>query len=236
MEKREFKPSTLEERKEFYEKEFSIKKVKSWFRKNNLEYPQLCAIDAGTETGIIINKKLKGIMLYFPLKDLQKKIKKYIPEDVYYDRNKYKNWKQTLRTLNFKDKISQELVFDIDADNIKCKNKHPKGVCALCLSKAYKYTIAMKKDLEKTFRKVKIIYSDRGFHLHVLDKKAFLMSDEERKALGKRYSKYPIDPWISEGKIRLIRMPFSLNALVSRITMPINNFNKIKNIPRFLRG
>ena len=31
----EFRKSTLNERKEFYEKEFSIAKVKAWFKKNS---------------------------------------------------------------------------------------------------------------------------------------------------------------------------------------------------------
>lgn len=48
-----FRSSTLTERKEFYEKEFSIEKAKEWFRKNKMPLPQLCAIDSGTETRII---------------------------------------------------------------------------------------------------------------------------------------------------------------------------------------
>ena len=47
-----FRESTLNERKEFYEKEFKLKPMISWFKKNNLRFPQICAIDAGTETKI----------------------------------------------------------------------------------------------------------------------------------------------------------------------------------------
>ena len=76
----EFRISTLSERKEFYDREFSVAKVKAWFRKNNLQLPQLCAVDAGSESGIILDKKNKNTMLYFKFSELQKKIRKYLPE------------------------------------------------------------------------------------------------------------------------------------------------------------
>src|SRR3989338_6437417 len=112
----EFRKSTLNERKEFYEKEFSIAKVKAWFKKNNMPLPQLCAVDAGSESGIILDKKNKDKMLYFKFSELKGKIKKYLPEDIYYDRNRYKSPDKILKTLDFnnlKNRVSEELVFDI---------------------------------------------------------------------------------------------------------------------------
>ena len=53
-----FRHSTLSERKEFYEKEFSVSKIKKWFKSNNLPLPQLCALDPGSETKIILDKKI----------------------------------------------------------------------------------------------------------------------------------------------------------------------------------
>ena len=53
------RPSLLKERKEFYEKEFSIKKVRSWFK----ERPQFFVVDLGSETGIIKDKKKKDKLL-----------------------------------------------------------------------------------------------------------------------------------------------------------------------------
>jgi len=230
----EFRATTLEERKEFYKKEFSVEKIKNWFKKNKMPLPQLCAIDAGSETGFLINKKYKNIMLYFEFTELKKKIEKYIPEDIYYDRNVYAEPKKVLENLNFKNYLKQELVFDVDSNNIKCN--HQGLVCEKCLKKAYDFAIKMKKILEKQFKKVIIVYSGRGFHLHVLDEKAYCLDNAERKKLSKKLSDFPIDPWVSGGNISLIRMPFSLHGEVSRIVTPIENdsWNK-STIPNFLK-
>ncbi|MBU2590029.1 MAG: hypothetical protein KKA65_00245 [Nanoarchaeota archaeon] len=230
-----YKAATLDERKEYYEKEFSITKAKQWFKKNNMNLPQLCALDAGSDTGIILNKKWKDKMFYFEFKDLKKKIQKYNPEDIYYDRNVYDNPKKVLDTLKFDKRIKQELTFDIDADNIKCSYSKP--VCDKCLSKAYDFAINMKKELKKSgFKKIRLVYSGRGFHLHILDKKAYFLSIKERDLLNKRFNKYPIDPWVSKGNIRLIRLPYSMNGLVSRIATPVEKiYKKEKTIPKFLK-
>lgn len=231
----EFRAASLNERKEFYEKEFNVNKVKNWFKSNEMRIPQLCAIDAGTESGIIINKKLKNQLLYFQFKDLIKKIKKYIPEDVYYCRNFYNAPERILKTFKVNDWKEQELVFDIDSDNIVCdcgKNK----ICDLSIKEALKWTNKMVIELKREFKKVKVVYSGRGFHVHVLDKEAFLLSLKQRGELNNKFSAYPIDPWVSRGYIDLIRMPYSLNALVSRKVIPVDGkFKKEETYPRFLR-
>ena len=262
-----FRFSTLAERQEFYEREFSIKKVKAWFKKNKMPFPQLCAIDAGGDTGIILDKKLKGKMLYFKFSELNNKIKKYIPEDVYYDRNYYKRPDKILKTLNFNqhafDKhISQELVFDIDVDNVKnSRTKVQDGfeflntsrigryednslsinrkVSTKNLKKAYSIVLELKKELRKDtkFKNLKVVYSGRGFHIHVLDKRAYYLTIPERELLNKKFSYYPIDPWVSRGFIRLIRIPYTLNSLVSRVVTPIDErkgFQPKETLPKFL--
>ena len=238
MKKRvEFRPASLKERKEFYRNEFSIKKVKGWFIKSGMKLPQLCAVDAGTETGIIVNKKLRGKMLYFPFKDLMRKIKEYVPEDVYYSRNYYLNPKKVLRTLKFDKWEKQELVFDIDSDNIVCVCKKGARVCDFCVNETFIWTKKMKKELETKFEKVRMVYSGRGFHLHIFDERAFSLTFNERKRLTRKFSKYPIDPWVSRGYIDLIRIPYSLNGLVSRKVIPLNRnskFERTKSYPRFL--
>lgn len=234
MEKEVFRPSTLTERKIFYEKEFSISKVKSWFKKTGRKLPQICAIDAGTETGIILDKQNKNKMLYFEFKDLKAKIMQYLPEDVYYDRNVYKNPEKLLNTFKFKDYLSQELAFDIDIDNMDHK------VSNESIKRAYNLALKMEKELKEKycFKNMQIVYSGRGFHIHVFDKQASTLTINEREKIIKSFSKYPIDPWVSRGFIRLIRMPYSLNSLVSRKVIPIDNhkFNPEKSIPRFLKA
>jgi len=234
----EFRASSLDERREFYEKEFDINKVKRWFYGNGLSLPQLCALDAGTETGIILDKKLKGKMFYFNFKDLKRKIKKYVPEDLYYDRNIYENPHRILNSLKFNNWKKQELAFDIDADNIKCKCHKREKLCDSCIKRAFGLAKKMKARLKEKFRNIKIVYSGRGFHLHILDKKAFLLSIKEREELNKKFSRFPIDSWVSRGYIRLIRMPYSLNGLISRKVIPIkiSRFNKKQAYPLFLKN
>jgi len=225
MKKRiEFLPSTLEERKKFYEKELSIKKFKQWLKKNNLPIPQICAIDAGTETKITLKKEWKNTLFYFPFSELKEKIKKYCPEDVYYDRNQYKNPEKVLKTLNFNSWIAQELVFDIDADNLPgCECKNNQKVCYRCLKIAYKSALNMKLFLQrKGFKKIGIVYSGRGFHIHVFDKNAFRLTIKKREKLNKELADFPIDEWVSRGYIKLIRMPYTLNGLVSKECLPID--------------
>lgn len=231
-----FRASSLEERKKFYEEEFDIEKVKKWFADSGMRAPQLCAVDAGSETGIILNKKWKESLFYFPFNELKKKIEKYMPEDVYYDRNIYSDERKVLRTLKFNDWKMQELVFDIDADDISCGFHKSGRVCYSCIGRAFQFAMKMKRELMKDFKKIGIVYSGAGFHVHVFDKKAFLLSSSERKKLNEKFSSYPIDPWVSDGDISLIRMPFSLNSRISRKVLPIENlkFNKIKTYPRFL--
>jgi DNA primase catalytic subunit len=240
MQKRgfEYRISTFNERIGFYGEEFSFSMVKRWFKENGIKLPQLCAIDAGTDTGILKNKKWKGSMFYFKFKELPEKIRKYTPEDIYYDRNVYTNAEKVLSSLKFEGRIMQELVFDVDADNIKCKNHGKEKVCNGCLKKALKFAVELERKIRKTFKKTFLVYSGRGFHVHVEDEEAFSLSFEGREALNKKLKKFPIDPWVSAGHIRLIRMPFSLNSLVSRIVIPLNRknvFEESKTLPEFLK-
>ncbi len=244
MGKYPFRKSSLKERAEFYKKEFSIKQVKGWFGKSNL--PQLCAIDAGTDSGIIKNKAWKSKLFYFKFSELGNKIKKYAPEDVYYDRNAYKNPNERFNNLQHYDFLAdkniiwQELVIDVDVDNIRCDHKTKDKVCTICLQKCYQDSIKIKNLISKryNFNNMKLVYSGRGFHIHVFDKKAYKLTKKQRKQIIKSLKKFPIDPWVSAGNIELVRLPYSLHGLVSRITTPLKNKNKfkqIKTIPKFLK-
>ena len=246
-----FKVASLKDRKEFYEKEFNLKKVASWLKL--LPYnPQFFVIDPGTETKIIKDKsKIKKLIFFKPnltLKELKNKLIKYLPEDVYYDRNIYKNPYKCLTNFNFqnafnsKNFIGQELAFDIDPENINCPScgrKFFPKYCKTCINLSLEYGLKLYKELKNYFNEIRLVYSGRGCHAHVLDKKIYKLTLEERSNLNKNFLKYKIDPWVSYGKIRLIRLPYSLNALNSRIVSPINikeikNFNDEDYKPRFL--
>ncbi len=236
-----FKHSSLKDRKEFYKKYFNIKKVSSWIRQLSYK-PQFFVVDLGSETKIIKDKsKLKKLIFFKPnisLKELKEKLIKYLPEDVYYDRNIYKNPYKCLKNFNFrnapysKNYLGQELVFDVDPENIncpKCGKKYFPNFCETCSKLAIKNGFKIYKELKKYFKKIIIVYSGRGCHVHILDKKAYKLSLKNRNKLNKKFKNLAIDSWVSYGKIRLIRLPYSLNSLSSRIVTPL----KIKDIEKF---
>ncbi len=233
-----FRASTLEERKEFYEKEFDINKVNRWFRRK----PQLFAVDMGSETRIIKDKSKLNKMISLRPNNLRIKLINYLPEDVYYDRNIYKDSEECLRKLCFKkcfncdNFLGQELAFDVDSDNIPCSCK--KEFCSKCLPLAVDNGFRLADYLKNYFKNVEVVYSGRGAHVHVFDKKAYTLTVKEREELNKEVKQFYIDPWVSRGYIRLIRLPYSLNALVSRIVMPLKKkkiLNYKESVPKFLQ-
>lgn len=245
----QFKPSSLKQREIFYKSEFNIEKVKEWFKKNNLPFPQIFAVDMGSETGIIKNKEKKNKIINLKAENLKEKFIKYLPEDVYYDRNIYKDPEKILKELNFEgvwqsdNFLGQELVFDIDPENIdcRCKKKFPE-FCEECMRKAVEKAIALAEFLQERFENIGLVYSGRGMHVHVFDKDAFKLTIKEREELNEEVKEFNVDAWVSRGYIRLIRLPYSLNALVSRIATPLTlgeakKFNPLKSkkiIPKFL--
>lgn len=238
-----FRPSTLKEREEFYRKEFDISKVRKYFKKK----PQFFAIDYGSETKITKDKSKIGKMIILKPKnfnELKKELIKSLPEDVYYDRNCYKNPNKIIHALNIKKYIlshksniaSQELAFDIDPENIRCpnctkRNRPLTRICNYCVKKILNEGGELVKFLKKEFKfkNIELIYSGRGCHVIVKDKEAYLFSFQKRVNITRKLKKFHIDPWVSQGNIRLLRLPYSLNALVSRIAIPL----KIKEIGRF---
>jgi hypothetical protein len=222
--------------------------VKEWFRKNRMPYPQIFAVDMGSETGIIANKKKKGKMINLRARHLEQKLPHYLPEDVYYDRNMYKDAEKILDTLDFKDVwnsdnfLGQQLAFDIDPENIRCacKKKFP-HFCKRCMPKTVENALLIYDIMKERFSRVGIVYSGRGMHVHVFDRESCGLTVKERDEINKKVLKYAIDPWVSRGYIRLMRLPYSLNGLVSRIVLPLSvrdaeRFDPVtstETIPRF---
>jgi DNA primase catalytic subunit len=245
------RPAKLEERKQFYVSEFDLGKVASWFKgdtnrtkfaviigRHTKIFPEEYREDA--ETTIIIDE-------YSVLEDVRKQIVEFLPEAVYYDRNIYDE----------KDRvIGQELAFDLDPENIVCpmhgtladkmKRGQGLGFCDLELEMAKRQALSLFEYLEKQFTKLCIVYSGRGFHIHVFDRDAYALSTSQRTEMAENVKSkgFDIDKWVTEGEMHLIRLPYSLNGMVSRIAIPIEkneieNFNPIldeKCIPKFLHG
>jgi DNA primase catalytic subunit len=242
--------STLNERKKFYREEFDIVKVGEWFEgkmekiifaviigRHTKIYPEKYKDDASAS--IIIDE-------YSDLEDVRSQIIELAPESVYYDRNLYDKEGRI---------IGQELAFDLDPENITCpihgnladKMKKHQGLsfCELEFRLIKEQTIKLYEKLEEMFLSMKIVYSGRGFHIHVFDENAYGMRSIERKKLATdlKGKGAPIDEWVTSGSMRLIRLPYSLHGMVSRIVIPVSiceleNFDPINDercIPRFLK-
>lgn len=241
--------SALEERKQFYTQEFNLKKVSEWFKgdltrikfaviigRHTKIFPEKYREDAST-TIIIDNFK--------NLEDVRQQILEFLPEAVYYDRNTYDSNDQ---------KVGQELAFDLDPENITCpihgtladKMKRHQGLsfCELEFDMVKHEVIKLYDYLENNYSALNVVYSGRGFHIHVLDTKAYTISTETRLNLAKQVKQagFHIDEWVTSGEFRLIRLPHSLNGLVSRIALPltrgeIESFDPIHDMrcrPKFL--
>ena len=107
-----------------------------------------------------------------------------------------------------------------------------------------KEAIGLYEFLANRFSEVKAVYSGRGFHLHVLDTNAYQMNTQKREELAQQVKNagFHIDEWVTSGEMRLIRLPWSLNGLVSRIVLPLTkkeleSFDAVHDercLPKFL--
>ena len=221
--------ASLEERKQFYTSEFNLQEVAQWFRswrgkvkfaviigRHTKIYPEKYKEDASTT--IIIDE-------YSNLEEVRQQILEFLPEAVYYDRNVYdENGVKT----------GQELAFDLDPENITCpihgtlsdKMKRNQGLsfCELELQMVKQEAIGLYEFLANRFDLLKVVYSGRGFHVHVLDPQAYELDTQERLNLAKQVKRegFHIDEWVTSGEMRLIRLPYSLNGLVSRVALPLS--------------
>ena len=245
------RPATLGERKEFYVSEFDLEKVAEWFKgrgdktkfaviigRHTKIYPQEYREDA--ETTIIIEQ-------YNNLEDLRSQIIDFLPEAAYYDRNTY----------DPHDRVTgQEIAFDLDPENITCpvhgtledkmKRGQGLGFCGIELDMVKQQAVGLYEFLEEQFSQLCVVYSGRGFHIHVFDKKAYALSTKKREQIAKTVKEkgFEIDEWVTAGEMRLIRLPYSLNGLVSRIAVPLEKreiekfdpVHDVRCIPVFLQG
>jgi DNA primase small subunit len=241
--------ATIEERKQFYTSEFDLEKVAKWFKsglgktkfaviigRHTKIFPEKYKEDAATT--IIIDE-------YKNLEDLRQQILEFLPEAVYYDRSLYDENDR---------KIGQELAFDLDPENITCpihgtladKMKRMQGLsfCDLELEMVKQEAVGLYEFLAKRFSEVKAVYSGRGFHLHVLDTQTYQVNTHKREELAQKVKSagFHIDEWVTSGEMRLIRLPWSLNGLVSRIALPLTkkeleSFDAVHDercLPKFL--
>jgi len=84
-------------------------------------------------------------------------------------------------------------------------------------------TLELYELLSQRFGNIRVVYSGRGFHLHVLDSSVLWWTRKKRLNFANSLIKkgFVMDEWVTAGGIRMIRLPYSLNGLVSRIAMPL---------------
>jgi DNA primase catalytic subunit len=205
--------ATLEERREFYSREFDLEKVAGWF--GNQAVGTKFAVVMGRHTGVFLKEYREDpdttILLeeHKSLAEVKTQVLRFLPESLYYDRNIYDEKEG---------KIGQQLAFDLDPENMKCPIH---GDLALDMVK--QQAIGLYEFLETEFSTLKLVYSGRGFHIHVLDKETYSLDEKKRREIAHSVKSrgFAIDEWVTIGEMRLIRLPFSLNGLVSRIVTPL---------------
>ncbi len=258
------RPASVRERTEFYRKEFNLRAVTRWFKGWN--HPIVFAAVIGRHTRIYPPKFRgdwkKTILIdeYDNLSELRRYLTGFSPESAYYDRNVYASWEQARRVTNdltgLGREFGQQLAIDIDPENFDCpihgglegKMRRHQGLafCRLELQLAKQQTIELVETLSEQFTKIRVVYSGRGFHLHIFDEDTFFWPRKKRLTLARGLTGqgYTIDEWVLAGGMRLIRLPYSLNGLVSRIALPLGfreleRFDPIEDprcIPQFASG
>ena len=231
------RPSTLFERRAFYDGEFTLRNLSAWIggRGRTLKF----AMVLGRHTGVVVPGKeaMKDnvviIERWRKTADLRRFALDYLPESMYYDRNRYVDVRRCSGCRkggscygcgNFD---GQQLAFDLDPENVDCPyhghigqkidEGRAHGFCMYEFKAVRKQALSLSSELRKEYEEVSIVYSGRGFHVVVDDERAYLLGRPERKRIASQLGKrYDIDEWVTEGSSRLMRLPGSLNGLVSR--------------------
>jgi hypothetical protein len=182
------------------------------------------------------------------------------PESVFYDRNAYRSWEDARRgskeIRELGKSFGQQLAFDIDPENFDCpihgsledklSKRQGLSFCRLELQLAQEQAFRLVDELSRSFEELRLVYSGRGFHVHVLDEKTFSWTRKRRLRLVRSLFRkgFLMDEWVATGGMRLIRLPHSLNGLVSRLATPLDQilagtFDPATDplcIPSFARG
>ena len=237
--------ATLPERRRFYKSDFDVERLTSWIagRSRQMKF----AMILGRHTGIFAEEHSRNkddvilIDEWKTARDLRAYALDYLPESVYYDRNRYLDVRECARCGGRKpsckgcyNHLGQQLAFDLDPENVDCpyhghigdKIQRGRGL-SFCM---YEFRVVRRQAAElsqllsEKFEAVGVVYSGRGFHVVVDDEGAYKLRRKERASLARKYGRqFAIDEWVTEGASRLMRLPYSLNALVSRKCMVIKD-------------
>lgn len=259
--------ATIEERRRFYMSDFDTGNLSSWIgaRSTQMKF----AMILGRHTGVVAPERARNkddvivIDDWDTVKDLRAYALDYLPESMYYDRNRYIDVRECARCGENRSSCrgcynyhGQQLAFDLDPENVDCpyhghigqKIQSGRGL-SFCMHEfkvVRKQAVQLSQLLAEQFDDVGIVFSGRGFHVLIDDESAYLLSKKERASLARKYGRrFAIDEWVTAGRSRLMRLPYSLNALVSRKCMVIKDGRDLMGfdprsesqvIPNFLRS
>ena len=167
--------ASLEERHEFYKREFQTNLIGEWFR--GWTKPIVFAIVIGRHTKVFPPRYRRDsdrtilVDEYDTLQDLRRFCLEFRPESVYYDRNVYKNWDEARRAPGKIEQLGksfgQQLAFDIDPENFECpihgtleeKMNRQQGLsfCRLELQMAQEQAISLVDELSHSFGELRIV-------------------------------------------------------------------------------
>ena len=239
----DLRPATLAERHRFYADRMDYRAAAAWMArpKGGRTY----ALILGRHSGIYPRRfrHLKNVPLVIDdvadVRGLRPYLLRYLPEGVYYDRNVYESlnairtvqvdYTRAWRSRFFR---GQELAFDLDPENLDCpihgdiaaKMARHQGLsfCDWEFEEIRRQAAGLYNELRHRWERLRIVFSGRGFHIHVFDEAAFRLTKKERSTIAERFGRrYPIDEWVTSGEMRLIRLPYSLHGMVSRIVIPV---------------
>lgn len=235
--------ASLAQRRRFYTTQMEYAAAAKWMSRPAGR--KVYALIVGRHTGIYPRRfrHLKNVPLIVDdvsaVSELRPYLLRYLPEGVYYDRNVYRpmgrgpvpdlDYAHAWRSPAF---LGQELAFDLDPENLDCpihgdieakmRRKQGLSFCDWEFTEIRHQAAALYDDLSRRWDRIRVVFSGRGFHLHVFDESAFRLTRAQRIRIAKTAARrYPIDEWVTSGEMRLIRLPYSLHGMVSRIVIPV---------------
>lgn len=237
------RPAALSERRLFFSRLMDYDAAERWFA--SFPGERVFALILGRHSGIYPRRyrSLKNISLLVEdarsVRDLRPYLLKYLPEGVYYDRNAYASVEQArrgrleyARAWRSRWFLGQELAFDLDPENLDCpihgniedKMRRHQGLsfCDWEFQETRRQAAELHDLLSREWSRLSVVYSGRGFHGHVLDEDAYGLTKAERTRVARRYGKrFALDEWVTSGEMRLVRLPYSLHGMVSRVVVPV---------------
>lgn len=188
-------------------------------------------------------------------RDIRDYALEYLPEGLYYDRNRYLDVSKCVGCsrgasgcFECNNYDGQQLAFDLDPENVDCPyhgdigdkmgRKQGLSFCMYEFKVVRRQARDLAQELRNTYENVVVVYSGRGFHVVVDDERAYTLTMSERRSMAARYSRrYAIDEWVTEGGSRLLRLPHSLNGIVSRKCVIIKEERELEEFdPRISRA